>query len=184
MKKIFFPLVSILFSVSFLVLPPFTYAHFPQTDRNITVTLHVDPEDNPIPGQQAYIYFLFDDATKRFTLSNCNCIVSITEQGKQTYKQQLLEKKDTKPSIWGASLPYIFPNNDVYHIVLTGKPKFADAFQPFTLSWYFRVDPSESGLVIEPHSDTPMILGLVLGGTIVFILFGWFIKKQIIDSGA
>lgn len=180
MKK---TLLSIFVIVSFfLFMPQQTFAHFPATDGDMTVTLHVDPNDDPLPGQQAHLYFLFNDKSKKFRLANCTCTVSIsyTEQGKQPYTQQLIENKDSKPSIWGANIPYIFPERNVYHIVLTGKPTTANTFKPFTVSWYFRVDTINPGLVQQPQgpSDIEQLLG-ALGAVIIgLVIFGFFIKKE------
>ncbi len=183
MKTYLFPIYLTVLSILFSMLSHQAFAHFPATDNSMTVELHVDPDDNPTPGQQAYLYFLFDDATKRFQLSQCNCVVSISEQGRQIYRQKLTEKKDTRPSIWGASLPYVFPQQDVYHIQVTGGPTVQNTFKPFDISWDFRVDPDGSpGIVKGGPSDIQILLGTAIGGVIFLGLFGWFIKKQIIDS--
>src|SRR5271156_4366379 len=119
MKRYIFSLSILALTILASFSPVPALAHFPATDGDMTVTLHVDPNDDPTPEKQAHLYFLFDDATNRFKLSTCTCTVSVTELGKQTYKQQLSSVKSSKPSIWGASLPYIFPERNVYHIVLT-----------------------------------------------------------------
>ena len=79
-------------------------------------------------------------------------------------------------------MPYIFPERNVYHIVLTGNPKKANEFQPFTLSWYFRVDTINPGLVQVQQkgpSDIEQLLG-ALGVVIVgLIIFGFFIKREL-----
>jgi len=178
-KKLFpFLLISLLFLIT--VKP--AEAHFPATDGDMTVTLHVDPNDDPTAGKQAHLYFLFDDDTNRFKLANCNCTVSVTELGKkQIYSQQLGAYKSSKPSIWGASLPYIFPERNVYKIVLTGNPQKTNEFQAFTLTWYFRVDTINPGLVQVQQkgpSDIEMLLGGLGIGIIVLVLLGLFIKKE------
>jgi hypothetical protein len=167
MKKYFFGL-GILFSVClFLFSPVVTYAHFPATDGNMTVTLHVDPDDDPVPTKQANLYFLFDDKTKKFTLANCNCVVTVTEQGKQIYQKSLAAYTSKTPSIWGAHAPFIFPNRDVYQISLKGEPKTKNAFQPFSLTWNFRVDQYPP---VSPINNSIIIFGLVIFvGIIVFV---------------
>src|ERR1700722_10887587 len=98
MKKYFLSL-SILLSVClFLFSPAATYAHFPARDGDMTVTLHVDPNDDPVPTKQANLYFLFDDKTKRFVLAKCNCIVTVAEQGKQIYQNFLPAYISKSPS--------------------------------------------------------------------------------------
>lgn len=167
MKKYLFGL-SILFSIfSFLFFPVVTYAHFPATDGDMTVTLHVDPNDDPIPTKQANLYFLFDDTTHKFALSKCNCTVTILEQGNQLYQKPLSANIGSAPSIWGARAPFVFPNRDVYQISLKGEPKTKNAFQPFSLQWNFRVDQYPP---VSPLNNSLIIFGLVIFvGIIIFI---------------
>jgi hypothetical protein len=180
MKRWLFPFLLVLF----LSFPSFVYAHFPATDGDMTVTMHVDPDDDPTPGQQANIYFLFDDVTKRFSLEKCNCMIKISQEGKQIFKGNLVEKHYAHPSIWGTHMPYVFPQSDVYHIVLVGKPNTIGAFQSFTLSWDFRVDPDggDAGIVIQRPSDLPFLLGATAAGIIFLTFLGWFFKKNILDA--
>ena len=140
MKKV---LIGVVFSVFlFLFLPQMASAHFPAKDGEINAILHVDPNDSPIPGEQANLYFLIDYGSlkKIFYLNQCNCVVTITQEGKQIFRQQLIDKNNPNRSIWGANVPFVFPERDVYHITLSGKPLPKYSFQPFTVSWNFRVD--------------------------------------------
>lgn len=140
MKKKYTWLSLIILLFSFLLSPRQAFAHFPATDRSITTILHVDPNDDPIPGQNARLYFDIIDAAQKFTLTKCSCSVSITEGGKQLSLQTLGRKVDHGPSIVGASIPFVFPKRDVYQIALIGRPTARQAFQPFSLHWNFRVD--------------------------------------------
>ncbi len=165
MKKYFLSL-SILFLVClFLFSPVITYAHFPSTEGDMTVTLHVDPNDDPIPTDQANLYFLFEDKAKKFALAKCNCIVTVSEQGNQIYQKSLFA--NTGNSIWGARIPFIFPNRDVYQISLKGEPKTKNAFRPFSLQWNFRVDQYPP---VSPLNSSLIIFGLVIVVGIVIFL--------------
>jgi hypothetical protein len=186
MKRI---LSSILFSLAFLfLLPQMAYAHFPATDGEITAILHVDPNDSPIPGAQANLYFLitFGSSKKTFYLNQCNCVVTVSEEGKQIFQQQLADNKTPKNSIWGANVPFVFPQRDVYHIALSGKPLSGYTFQPFTVSWNFRVDeyPSISVPALKLHSlqkqSDPSFIYFIVGFFGIFILTGtalFFVKR-------
>ena len=155
-------------------------AHVLKTDGNIGVVFHVDPDDDPIPGQTANLYFLIDDKTKKFDLAKCQCTVSLIEQGKPISSQPLTANNETKPSIWGASMSYIFPSRDVYQIILKGTPIEPNTFQAFNLSWEFRVDKypinqasQATQSYLQQHDPTfiyfvaaflgvPLLLGIVL----------------------
>jgi hypothetical protein len=184
MKKLFFCfLLSLLF---FLFLSPTAHAHFAATDGNITIVLHVDPNDQPIPGQLAHLYFLFNfnDTTKKFSLRDCNCIVTVVEQGnqKQIEQQKLLEKNNPHLTIWGANMPIVFPARDVYFITIKGSPIKPNDFKPFYLTWFFRVDSTASGIVKQETnqglSDIQQLL-IGLAAVIIFLVcFGLFIKRE------
>src|SRR6266404_1693029 len=138
MRKIFLGVVFL--ALFFFILPQMVYAHFLAIDREINAILHVDPNDSPIPGEQANLYLLIDygGLKKIFYLNQCNCVVTISQEGKQIFKQQLIDKNNPNRSIWGANIPFVFPERDVYHITLSGKPKKGFSFQSFTVSWNFR----------------------------------------------
>lgn len=163
--KISLALVFGLFSLVWLLyVPETTYAHFLATDKNIGVVFHVDPDDDPIPGQSANLYFLFGDKTHRFNLATCHCIVNVTEQGKQIFSQPLITKKTNKPSVWGTSIPFTFPNRDVYSITIQGTPVETNAFQSFTISWDFRVDQHEVlGVSTQASHDDPTFIYFAIG---------------------
>jgi hypothetical protein len=128
------------FLFCFFLFPQVSYAHFPATDGNMTVVLHVDPYDDPVPGQKAVLHFLFTDSKEHFTLEKCACTVTISEEGQQLFSKQFTNSGNPIKVLWGNAVPFIFPNRDVYTIKLVGKPKVKNAFQPFELKWYFRVD--------------------------------------------
>lgn len=155
-----------------------TYAHFPATDNSMTAEFHVEPYHDPIPGQKAYLQFLFDDKEQKFDLNECDCILSISEKNKELYEKQLTGEKDKNTTIWESITTYVFPERGIYHLQIIGKPKTTNAFQPFDVSWEFRVDPKGSHGLVEkkPSSSIPMIIGFVIGLIIFLAVMGWLIK--------
>lgn len=136
MKKIFFfVLVTFLFVIH--VTP--VEAHFLATDKNIGAILHVDPNDSPMAGSQASFFFEFKDKLNKFKPQNCNCTFEVDADGKAIFTQSLFQN-NSNPSLSNASIFYTFPKIDVYTIKVIGNPITPNAFQPFTLTWYFRVD--------------------------------------------
>jgi hypothetical protein len=184
MRKILSSVCILLIFVGFLALPLITYAHFAATNGTMTVTLHTDPDDNPISGQTAYLYFLFNDKTKKFHLNECNCVVSVYEQGKQIFQQKLLDKRNPHSSVWGANIPIVFPEKDVYLITIKGDPVTSNAFRPFFLSWYFRVDTTAPGLVKQAPSDILVLVASWAIGIVVLVFIGLFIKKEVLSAEA
>jgi hypothetical protein len=136
MKKILFLIIIINL---FLVSAKPAEAHFLATDGNIGAILHVDPNDEPVAGSPASFFFEFKDKQNKFQPTNCNCTFEIDENGKTIFYQSLFAN-NSSPSLSNASVFYTFPRLDVYEIKVIGEPITPNAFQPFTLIWYFRVD--------------------------------------------
>jgi hypothetical protein len=165
MRRYVFGLIVLFLVCLFFYSPVVIYAHFPATDGDMTATLHVDPNDDPVPTKQANLYFLFSDKTKKFVLAKCNCIVTVSEHGDQLYQKPLIA--DTGTSIWSARTSFVFSNRDVYQISLKGEPKTKNAFQPFNLQWNFRVDQYPP---ISPLNNSFIIFGLIIVVGIVIFL--------------
>lgn len=159
--------------IGFLSFPLLTYAHFAATDGNITITMHVDPNDAPIPGKTAYLYFLFafNDPAKKFHLNECNCIVAVSRQGKQIFQQRLMDTNNPHRSVWGADLPFVFPAKDIYLITLQGSPITPNAFKPFSLTWPFTFDQNTQKQVTADNSD-PSFVYFVIGFFSIILLTG------------
>lgn len=141
MKK---TLIFIFFLLSIFVFTQKAEAHFLATDRNIGAMLHVDPNDEPIAGSQASFFFEFKDKEGKFTPQNCDCTFAIIENGKEIFSQPLFQNIADQ-NLTNASVFYTFPQRAVYTIHVIGKPLTSNAFQPFMLTWNFRVDQVANG---------------------------------------
>jgi hypothetical protein len=177
MKKI----IVITFSlVCLLLVPTQASAHFLATDKNIGAVLHVDPNDEPIAGSQASFFFEFKDKENKFDPQSCDCTFLIKENGNEIYSQPLFQNND-KPSLTNASVFYTFPQRDVYQIQVIGKPNIAGEFQPFTLSWDFRVD-QQANPQDQTNANsffTKFLRYLVIFGVAIIILVGFFVKNVV-----
>jgi hypothetical protein len=131
-------IVVFLSSLSFY-LPILAEAHFLVTDKNIGAVLHVEPNDEPVAGKPASFFFDFKDKQNKFTPQNCDCTFEIDENGKDIFSQALFHN-ETNPSLATASVTYAFHQRGVYQVKVIGKPLTPNEFQPFTLTWDFRID--------------------------------------------
>ena len=80
-----------------------------------------------------------------------------------------------------ASVFYTFPQKDVYKVSVIGKPLTPHAFQPFTLSWYFRVDQDATNPAASTQTNTNFYtqhLVHVIGIGIFILLFICYIIYQ------
>lgn len=169
-------LLLLFLSAYFFFLPTLVNAHILKADGAIGAVLHIDPEDDPIVGQQAGFFFEFKDKRNKFQSSNCDCIFSIIQGGKEIFNQPLF-KGNSNPSLTNASVFFRFPERDVYQVRVVGKPITSDKFQPFTLTYDIRVsreDDINSGS--KPSSSANI---LVIISSVIFLLFIAFIVSKL-----
>lgn len=170
MKKLFLWIPAFsgmtLLILSLLITPVF--AHVLKTDGNVGAVVHIDPEDDPIVGQETTIYFDIKDKSGKFNAENCDCIFIVKKAGNNIFSQPL---KGTIGS-------YNFPEKNIYTLELKGTPKAEGQFDAFTLSYDVRVEregdaesvttsdiPSESNPFINflvEHVPHIIIIGIVL----------------------
>jgi hypothetical protein len=156
-------ITTIIFIVAMAGLAPQALAHVLKNDGPIGVLLHVNPDDDPIVGQPAALLFSVTDSTNRFDPAACNCMVTISEQGKQLFSGSML-RLGSAASIYSLTLPFTFPEKAVYHIVASGHPKNGKSFQNFQVDYDLRVD---RGTDAQPASGTPYL-------TLVIVVIGIF----------
>jgi hypothetical protein len=167
MKKV---LLFVLFLLcSAFVIPQMVYAHFPATDGPMTVILHVDPDDSPIPGEQATLHFLFEASKEHFSLPKCLCFVTISEGGKKLLSQKVTTSAN-KAVLWDDAVNFTFPKRDIYTIILSGKPTVAKEFKPFSLTWYFRVDQYPPAQIQQQQHQS--FIFFILGYFSIFLITG------------
>lgn len=142
MIKLKFGLISLVMTfVSFAATSP-VYAHLLKTDGNISARLHTEPDDDPIVGAQTGIFFEFKDQDYKFSFQNCNCLITIFENGREIFSNPLY---DDAKSPTTANIVFVFPKKDTYQIKVVGMPKHQNDFQAFTLNYETSVDQEETG---------------------------------------
>ena len=132
-------LILLLFTVHCALVTSAAFAHVLITDKAIGAVIHIDPEDDPIVGEQASFFFEFKDKAGKFDGTGCDCQAVISKNGEELYRSSIYSNTDT-PSLENSSLFFTFPERGVYSIEVTGKPQVAGAFQPFTLKDEIRVE--------------------------------------------
>jgi hypothetical protein len=177
----------IIFSISIALLSLFiaitpAQAHILATDGSIGAVLHIDPDDDPIAGEQAGFFFDIKDKTNKFSAASCNCRVDIYEGDKIIYSDAIV--KDKNPSLNSASFFYTFPQRDVYQVKLIGAPSSPGFFQPFTISYDIRVErmtnaSSQTSLASSGNWFTKYIIYFVALGVIILIFVAYAISKTV-----
>lgn len=126
-------------------------AHVLKTDGTIGAVLHIEPDDNPTAGVEITYQLAFADTTNKFQLSQCDCSVSIYQDGKALDKSPL-----TVSGSLASVDTYTFATAGVYTMVISGMPKPGDSFQPFSLSYIVRAEANKQ-LSTQPF---PLTLGI------------------------
>ena len=109
-------------------------AHALEVDGSISGVLHIEPDDQPSSGRRSPFIIFIDDASGRFTLSGCDCTLTVRSAGKTLATQALQPDAQGIPA--GS---FTFPNAGTYDLIVRGAPREQNAFQPFTLDYPERV---------------------------------------------
>jgi len=177
MKKI----TTIFFlAIALLIVAKPVQAHFLARDGNVGAVLHVDPNDDPVAGSQSSFFFEFKDKENKFKPQNCDCIFEIEENEKNIYSQ-LLFQNSSNINISNANVFYTFPQKDIYQVKVIGKPTTQNTFQPFTLTWNFRIDQQSSSQTVSTQNrsnffSTHLVHFLAIGIFCIFFLI-YFAQK-------
>src|SRR5689334_22170899 len=68
-----------------VVIAPQASAHSLETDGNIGGVIHIDPDDSPVAGEAAVLFFELKDKTRQFEFQHCDCRITISSEGRQFY---------------------------------------------------------------------------------------------------
>lgn len=163
-----------LFLAFLFFIPQVAFAHVLKIDESIGAVMHIQPEDDPVAGEESSFYFEFKDKKNTFDPKLCECTFSVESNGQELYSQPLFQN-NTEPSLTNASVYYTFPKRGVYVIKITGRPLSAGAFDDFTLSFNQRVERS-SETVTEKKSNwfldhSPHLSVGIIGFSLVALVF-------------
>ncbi len=156
-------------------------AHVLKTDGNIGLTLHIDPDDDPIIGQLAIFYIYLKDTSGQFQPQNCTCGVSILQNQQSIFSTQLYTTPNSNDL--NTAFQYTFSKPDIYTIVVSGQPKAnnSPSFQAFRISFDWRVSRTNTTPTNSANS-TNFPLWLIISGAssfvIISVLFVWFRRRR------
>lgn len=165
MKKIILSIAMLLMG---MLWAPTVSAHTLKIDGTMGVTLHIDPDDQPVVGVESKLFVEIEDKSGRFDSnnpSNCFCILRVVSRG---------ETIATLPVVSGGSyaqLRYTFAAPGRYRVIVEGKPnKDGQLFQAFstTFEYYVRgdADISERNPLL---AYVPYVVAL--DGVIIILMF-------------
>lgn len=129
--------------------PAYVLAHETQSDGEIGAILHIDPNDDPVAGEPATLYFEFTDMREKLNLNSCDCKVVIKKGDSELLNQKFGAADGSSVS---AVVNYNFPEAGIYKAEIKGEPKSGE-FQPFELSFSIRVEKSFPKSITEAHEQ-------------------------------
>jgi hypothetical protein len=116
------------------------YAHELAADKNVGALMHIEPNDDPKVGILSTVWFdLVKKGGQKISLAECDCAFSLYKATARTpvVTPTLIESTAEKSkSVLSAQVT--FPERGAYRLVLSGKPKGKNNFNPFTLRWTVR----------------------------------------------
>jgi len=153
-------------AIAFLIaLPLFASAHTFKAFGNTSVMMHVNPNDDPIAGEQSNLIFLV--SYKDDSVYTCTCKVQVVDGGKTIFSAPFTGS-DT-------SIPYIFPHPGVYQLVIAGTD---NASSTFNLSFDQRVEKAANATGAQANS-TRWILYVCAGlAVLLAALVGLILNKR------
>jgi hypothetical protein len=144
-------------------------AHVLKQDNGIDGILHIPPEDNPEAGQPTEMDEAFSDQQNRFSLPDCDCMMSVMSNGK------VLQKVALQPYFSGSTLDskatVQFPSIGIYNVSVTGSAK-DHKFPNFTLDYLVRVAVNANGTGATAN-DGGDVLIIGVGALAILGLFAY-----------
>lgn len=150
----------------------FVNGHTLESNESISAIMHIDPQDNPIIGEEASLQFEFIDPKQAFTLEMCECIISINLKNNNLLTQALVS--DTN-NVHTSTVSFSFPEKAIYTVKIQGKPQHGEIFKPFTLTYSLRVERNnKSGIVSDLFEHHVIHFSVVIFWFCLFILYNLF----------
>lgn len=129
-------------------------AHTLKVDKAIGVTVHINPDDEPLAGSLSQVIIGIQDKEGRFVANASECICALT------IVQQDGVVAETLPfAISGetAMVSYVFQKGGIYKLEVSGTPRRLDSFQNFSTAFSYRVRANdEASSTADYKKSNPM----------------------------
>jgi hypothetical protein len=125
------------------------WGHVVSSDGPIGVTMHIDPDDQPVTGAPTRFYLWFKDTTGRLQPQDCRGTFSVSDGSDFVVATQPLLARA------GSGLTDVhdvtFDKPGVYTVRINGAPVTTTTFHPFLITFQVRVAGGQpSGLPAWP----------------------------------
>jgi hypothetical protein len=104
--------------------------HQTKTNKGVSVTMHVTPDDEPVSGQSSRIIVSKVRAgSYRFSWRSCACYLRISDSASDVVLNRRVRQRTTR---------FTFPRATAYEIVFTGRVKRGSKSKRFRTSFAIR----------------------------------------------
>lgn len=138
--------LSLAASVGMFAHAPAALAHQTAIDNGAAVTVHVNPDDEPIAGRTAYLYVTKVAVGRRgrFRWSRCGCRLVVTSTaGEPIVDMDVRSRK---------AIPILFPQEGTYTIGVSGRYRKRRRWKPFSVYFGIRANADSS---TQQRKDDP-----------------------------
>lgn len=136
------------------------YAHESKESDETIVYFHANPSHLPIEDEKSSLLILIRTKDGTFPVSTCTCTLTLYDAERAIASWPLFLDGKTK-----SLEPYVFKDAGIYRAEVTGIPKDAVSFSPFTFSFSVEVGEGDSWL-----SKHKLAIIYTLGGLVVFAI--------------
>ena len=103
--------------------------HQTESNKGVSVTMHVTPDDEPVSGQQSRIIVSKVRPSRgRFSFRNCACYLRISDSTGNV----VLNRRAKRTTL------FTFPRATAYEIVFTGRVKRGSRYKRFRVKYAIR----------------------------------------------
>ncbi len=176
------------FGISLLALPSqFTSAHTLRVDGQTGITLHIEPDDEPVAGEPSKLLISIQDKSNAFlrNASTCICEVSVKNG------DEVVDSIDFAPDSEGSTaIDYTFENSGQNKVTISGQPSLGTEFEPFNVSFNYRVKGGVSTAAQTTAGDSQVqnplkrYTPLVIIGVALFVVVLFFMPQRKTQSKA
>jgi hypothetical protein len=183
--------IFILLLLVMVTWPQFLFAHEVKLQNDISVTLHMEPQDDPVVGEPGELFLSFKDFQNRFNIDDCDCSAKVFSKDKVLFNGHLSEKAGESFGSNSVVINTIFPKKAIYTVSLIAKSK-TGVFPDVKMDFFVRIARESTGQTAQsrniPQNEVSkekfkdlavyILPGVVLVGGVIIILIKFRSAKR------
>lgn len=135
------------------------FAHETKQSGNILVFLHTNPDDYAVTYKKENFYVLLTNNGYAFPIETCDCHVEVHDTDGNLFSNAQITSTQSAMLV-----PYYFTKAGIAQIRVSGTPKVAGTFEPFSLTFDVRVNRGSWLELFHSRKVMAGSLGVILVG--------------------